>query len=252
MFKLSTHNKLRILLIINHLLVFSVFFLDEIHWAYFLLAFISWIIIGKIGGEIGFHRYFSHRSFKTSYWKSRILLILGSLVMVGSSLSWAGTHRIHHAKADTNDDPHSPYYQNWLKIWAIEWKPFVIKQSQIYDLLKDKWQIFLHKWYFEFCLITLIVIGLIDIKLLIFTISLTSVIQFHTGSLLVDIICHKWGYRNFNTNDQSRNNFWANLIALGQGLHNNHHANPSNYNMSTKWSEIDISAPIIKYLLIEK
>jgi stearoyl-CoA desaturase (delta-9 desaturase) len=251
-FKLSTEHKLKTILILNHVLVFSIVFLDNIHWIYLLLSFVSWIIIGKIGGEIGFHRYFSHRSFKTSYWKSRLLLILGSLVMVGSSLSWCGTHRIHHAKTDTEDDPHSPHQLNWFKIWTINWKPFVIKQTQIYDLLKDKWQIFLHKWYFELCLLTILIIGIIDYKLLVFTISLTSVIQFHTGSFLVDIVCHKWGYRNFDTNDQSKNNIWANFIALGQGLHNNHHADPANYNMSTKWYEIDISSPIIKYLFIEK
>jgi fatty-acid desaturase len=248
---LATHNKLRLLVILNHLIVFSIFFVENIAWYYWLIAFIAWILIGKVGGEIGFHRYFAHRSFKTSRWKDRMMLILGSLVMVGSSLSWAGAHRVHHAKADSEDDPHSPHHHHWFKVWIIDWKPFVVKQSQITDLLRDSLQIFLHRWYFEFCLLILIVIGLIDYKLLLFMISLPSIIQFHTGAVLVDIVCHKWGYRRYPSDDHSRNNLWANTIALGQGLHNNHHADPGNYNMSRAWWEIDISAWIIKYFLIK-
>ena len=248
---LSTHTKLRLLLILNHLIVFSIFFVENIAWHYWLIAFIAWILIGKVGGEIGFHRYFAHRSFKTSRWKDRMMLILGSLVMVGSSLSWAGAHRVHHAKADSEDDPHSPHHQHWFKLWIIDWKPFVVKQSQITDLLRDPLQIFLHRWYFELCLLTLVVVGLIDYKLLLFMISLPSVIQFHTGAVLVDIICHKWGYRRYPTNDQSHNNLIVNIIGLGTGLHNNHHADPSNHNLSRAWWELDICSWIIKYLLIE-
>ena len=249
---ISTHSKLRLLLILNHTIVLSLFFLEDISWHYFFVGIMSWIIIGKIGGEIGFHRYFAHRSFKTKKWKDRLMLVLGSLVMVGSSLSWVGTHRTHHAKADTEEDPHSPHNQNWLKIWAIEWKPFVIKTSQIYDLIRDPWQVFIHKFYFELCLIVILIIGSIDFKLLIFMISLPSIIQFHTGAFLVDIVCHKGGYRNYETKDHSRNDLWTNLVAVGQGLHNNHHADPTNWSMSRKWWEIDISAWIIKYFLIKQ
>lgn len=247
---LSTHAKLRILLILNHVIVLSVFYIDSIAWYYWLIAFVSWIVIGKVGGEIGFHRYFAHRSFNTSRLKDRMLLILGSLVMVGSSLSWVGAHRVHHAKADTLEDPHSPHYQHWFKLWIIDWKPFVVKQSQITDLLRDPWQIFLHRWYFELCLSLLLIIGLINYQLLLFMISLPSVVQFHTGSALVDIICHKTGYRRYSTNDRSCNNLPVNIIGLGTGLHNNHHADPSNYNMSRAWYEIDVCAWIVKYFLM--
>lgn len=248
---LSTQSKLRILLITNHLIVLSAFLLDKIHTYYFIVFFFSWIVIGKIGGEIGFHRYFSHRSFKTTKFKDRLLLILGSLVMVGSSLSWVGTHRVHHAKADTIEDPHSPHHQSWFKLWVIDWKPFVIKPSQISDILRDPWHTFIHRWYFELCLSIIILVGLIDYALLIFMISLPSIVQFHTGAVLVDIFCHKWGYRNYETKDCSTNNLYTNIISLGAGLHNNHHADPGNYNMSRQWWEIDISAWIIRFFLIK-
>lgn len=249
---INTHTKLRILLILNHLMVLSIFFLDNIHWIYWVIGLTAWIIIGKVGGEVGYHRYFAHRSFKTSKWKERTLLILGSLMMMGSSISWVGTHRTHHAKADTEEDPHSLHHQHWLKVWAIEWKPFLIKRSMIYDSLKDPWQIFIHRWYFELCLSVLLIIGMIDYMLLIFMISLPAIVQFHTGSLLVDVVCHKWGYRTFDTKDQSRNNILANILTLGSGLHNNHHGEPSNYYLAKEKWEFDIPGWIIKKFLISK
>lgn len=253
MFKfLSVATKLRILLILNHAVVLSIFFIDPPTWHYWAVFLLSLAIIGKIGGEIGFHRYFSHKGFKTAKWKERILLVLGSLNMVGSTLSWVGTHRTHHTNTDKPEDPHSPYQQHWFKIWMLEWKPFIIRPRYVADMVKDPWQMFIHKWYFELCLLVLIVLGSIDYTLLVFLISLPCVVQFHVGSLLIDIVCHKWGYRNFETDDHSRNNTWVNLFTGGSGLHNNHHANPGDWYYVKQKGEWDIWGLFIKYFLIKQ
>lgn len=249
---LSTSTKLRILLITNHLLAFSIFFLNDISWYYWIITFFSVVIIGKIGGEIGFHRYFAHRTFETAKWKERCLLILGSLNMVGSTLSWAGTHRVHHTFADKPEDPHSPYQQHWLKIWLLLWKPFVIKTKQVSDMIKDPWQTFIHRYYFELCLATLIIVGFINFPLMVFGLVLPSIIQFHVGSLLIDIVCHKWGYRSFNTTDHSRNNTWVNIFTGGSGLHNNHHAKPHLYYYALKKGEWDLPGLFIRHFLVKK
>jgi fatty-acid desaturase len=252
MFKfLSVLHKLRIILILNHVIVISALFYAEVAWYHWFIFILSLAIIGKIGGEVGFHRYFSHKSFKTSKWKERILLILGSLNMVGSTLSWAGTHRTHHANTDKPADPHSPYHQHWFKIWILDWKPFVITPRYVMDMVRDPWQMFIHNWYFELCLLVFIVIGSVDYTLLVFMISLPAVVQFHVGSLLIDIVCHKWGYRNFDTNDMSRNNIWVNIFTGGSGLHNNHHARPGDYTYVQRSGEWDMWGSFIKYFLIE-
>jgi stearoyl-CoA desaturase (delta-9 desaturase) len=249
---LSVVTKLRILLILNHLFVISLFFVSDIQWYYWILSVVSLIIIGKIGGEIGFHRCFSHRSFKTQKWKERVLLILGSLNLVGSSLSWVGTHRTHHANTDKPLDPHSPYQQHWFKIWVLAWDPFVIKTRYVAELIRDPWHMFIHRWYFELVLLILLLLGSINYTLTIFLLVVPSVIQFHVGSLLIDIVCHKWGYRNFETDDHSRNNIWVNLFTVGSGLHNNHHADPGNYYCVQKPGEWDVWGLFIKHFLIIK
>lgn len=249
---MSILHKLRILLILNHLLVISLFFVGNIKWYYWIVCLGSLAVIGKIGGEIGFHRYFSHNSFKTVKWKERLLLILGSLNMVGSTLSWCGTHRTHHANTDRLGDPHSPYQQHWFKIWMLVWKPFIIKPRYVTNFIRDPWHMFIHRWYFELCLLVLLVVGSIDYKLMVVMLALPSVVQFHVGSLLIDIVCHKWGYRNFETNDKSKNNTWVNLFTGGSGLHNNHHANPGDWHYVRKKGEWDIWGTFIKKFLIIK
>jgi stearoyl-CoA desaturase (delta-9 desaturase) len=76
--------------------------------------------------------------------------------------------------------------------------------------------------------------------------------MFHSSSILVDIVSHKWGYRNFETNDNSRNNTWVNILMLGSGLHNNHHANSSSPYYGVKKWEWDLPGQFIKYFLIKK
>lgn len=248
---MGTLLKTRILLISTHLLAVSVIWIENIEWFYFVLTALSYIIIGKIGGEIGFHRLFSHKSFKTENWKARILLILGSLNFVGSSLSWCGVHRIHHKTADTEKDPHSPYFNKLWKVWLIVWKPFIVSPKDVSDLIRDKWHLFIHKNYFLLSYITILLVGLIDYRILIFGLILPSVIQFHVGSYLIDIVCHKWGYRNYDTKDQSRNNIIVNILTGGSGLHNNHHAFPGNPYFNHKSKEVDLPGFFIKYCLIK-
>ena len=246
--KLSISAKLKIIIIINHIICLSAFYFanpTRYHW---VLALVSLLLL-KVGAEAGFHRYFSHRSFKTAKWKERLLLILGSLNMAGSSLSWVAVHRIHHANADTANDPHSVHHENWFKVWTIQWKQFIVNPRYITDIARDPWHLNIHKWYFELCLLILLFVGVIDFTLLVFLISLPAIIQFHTGALLIDIVCHMWGYRNHETKDKSTNNFYVNLIALGSGLHNNHHARPNGWYFSEKPWEIDYPGFVIKHFL---
>lgn len=248
---LSTLTKIRFLLLITHVLFITAFFISNVEWYYFLITFLSYIVIGKIGGEIGYHRLFAHKSFKTDKWKERLLLILGSLNFVGSSLHFCGVHRVHHATADTDKDPHSPYFNSLIKVWLIMWKPFIVNPRSISDLIKDPWHRFIHKYYFTLSFLVILLFGFIDFKLLIFGIIIPSVIQFHVGSYLIDIVCHKYGYRNYNTKDQSKNNLIVNILTGGSGLHNNHHARPNKPYFNHKSDEFDLPGLIIKHLLIK-
>lgn len=248
---LNMDVQFKILIIFHHLMLISLFFID---WsaAWILIIFIGWILFGKIGGEVGFHRLFAHRSFKTSLWKEHVLLILGSLNCLGSSYGWCGTHRIHHRYSDTIKDPQSPHYYKWYNIWLVNWIPVKFTPSLVKDLLDNKWHIFLHRYYFLFVMLIYTVVCIIDFKIAIFLISASAVWTFHTSSLLVDIVCHKWGYRNFETTDKSTNNTWVNILMLGSGLHNNHHANSNSPFYKVKKWEWDLPGWFIKHFLIIK
>jgi len=241
----------KILIVFHHIALISLFFIDwTYHWL--LLSFFGWILFGKIGGEIGFHRLFAHRSFETNMYIQRILLLLGSLNCLGSSYGWVGTHRIHHRYSDTNKDPQSPIFYKWYNVWLVNWVPVKFSPKLVKDLITDSWHLFFHKNYFLFILIIYTILLLIDIRIAVFLLSMSAVWTFHTSSLLIDIVCHKWGYRNFDTRDNSKNNTLVNVLMLGSGLHNNHHANSQSPYYAVKRFEWDIPGLFIKYFLVKK
>lgn len=241
----------KILIVFHHLALLSLFYLDW-NWDWLWLSLFGWILFGKIGGEIGFHRLFAHRSFQTQLWKERILLTLGSLNCLGSSYGWVGTHRIHHRYSDTNKDPQSPKHYKWYNIWLVNWIPIKFSPKLVKDLAIEPWHLFFHKYYFLIVTIIYFTLAIIDIRIAVFLISASAVWTFHTSSLLIDIVCHKWGYRNFDTKDDSKNNTLVNILMLGSGLHNNHHADSKSPYYAVKKYEWDLPGHFIKYFLIKK
>ena len=246
---MSEEIKIKSLLVANHIL--AVIGLVYGSWSWLWLTLIGWILFGKVGGEIGFHRYFAHKSFTTSRFKENILILFGIFNCFGSHLNWVGVHRKHHATADHDEDPHSPEKNGMLNNWLTIWKPFVIERKYVKDLLQNKLNVWVHRNYFKIVLGTMVVLGLINWQIPVYLICMSSVITFHSAGL-VDTICHKFGYRNFETDDRSHNNTWVNILTLGSGLHNNHHADPSNWSNKVKPNEWDMPGWIIKNILMEK
>lgn len=243
---MNTEYKIKLILLFNHVaLIVGLMYASPL---WLLLTLVGWIAFGKLGGEIGLHRYFSHKSFKTTAWKERMLLILSIFNCFGSSIMWVGVHRKHHVKSDTTEDPHGAQ-ASW-RIWLTFWKPFNIEMKYFADLLRDTWQKNIHKHYFKILIGSYILLALIDWRLPVFLISISSVISFHSAGM-VNSLCHKYGYRNFDTNDTSTNNTWVNYITLGSGLHNNHHAAPASWTTKTTPSEIDFSGWLVNTLLKE-
>ena len=244
---MSYEYKLKLILLANHIL--AVVGLVYAGWEWVWLSIAGWIMFGKVGGEIALHRYLSHKSFETSYWKSRLLIVLSMFNCFGSPIAWCGVHRKHHAVPETKEDPHGG--QPAWRIWTTFWEPFTIETRFVKDLIKDKWIKFIHQHYLKLLLGAYGAIALIDWRIAVFLISIPAVVTFHSAGA-VNVFCHKWGYRLFNTPDGSTNNTWVNLITLGSGLHNTHHQKPQSWNNKEKWWEIDLPAWIIKNFFLEK
>ena len=244
---MSYEYKLKLILLANHIaLVLGLLYAD---WTWLTLSFVGWILFGKVGGEIALHRYLCHNSFKTGWIRHRLLIALSVFNCFGSPVAWCGIHRKHHAKSEGPDDPHGA--QSGWRIWSTFWEPFTIERRYVVDLVRDPTIKLVHKHYLKILLTSYAVLAVIDWRIAVFLISVPATLTFHSAGL-VNVFCHKWGYRHYDTPDHSTNNTWINLLTLGSGLHNTHHAKPTAWDNRVKWWEIDLPALIIKYVFINE
>lgn len=252
---METLLKLRLLLIFNHIAIIVGIYFSSLYWL--LLSFVGYLVIGRFGAEIGLHRYFSHKSFKTQPWKEKLMVAASVFVCVGSPLWWVGTHRKHHDISDTIQDPLAP--QNRLRVWNIKkWKEKLkninIEKKYSQDIFRNANIKFVHKHYFKILIGSYVFLGIIDWHIPVFLISAGSVIEFYLVGITNGLghEGNKMGYRNFNTNDNSTNITWLNYLTLGSGLHNNHHHMPFSSNLVAKQGEIDLLSKFIdKFLKIK-
>lgn len=239
--------KIKVLILLNHALAIYGLIYGNL-WLLPLSLF-ALLLINKVGGEIGLHRYFCHRSFKTTKPKHYMMLVLASLNCFGPPMAWVGVHRKHHEFADTDNDPHGN--QPAWRIWLTLWKPFNIEVKYIKDMLRQREQVFVYQHYFLMIAIIWAALFFINWQLPIFLLSIPSVLSFHLAGL-VNTQCHIQGVRKHETRDHSYNNYWVNAITLGSGLHNNHHAKPTSWDNRELPGDVDLMAVIIDKFLISK
>ena len=207
------------------------------------------------------HRYSAHKMFKMSKFWEKVFFVL-SLVFQGSSYlspyAYGLLHRLHHAYADTFRDPHSP--TNDKNIFRMMWKTKLIytKIRKGQYSIKDKFKHNLPEWhsfdYFATSWLARIVCGAGYVAFYYYFVPegqwfwyLLLPIHFIMGPIhgaIINWFAHTIGYRNFDVKDTSKNFMPWDLIMLGEGLHNNHHARPQ-ANFSIKWYEFDPVYPII-------
>jgi fatty-acid desaturase len=231
-------------------------------WALVLSALLS-VLIARVAVEIGFHRYFTHRSFSTPKWKERLLLLLGSTMSVGSCLFWVSVHRAHHAFSDTPKDPHSPHYNGVIRtFFSVVCIDDNIERKYIKDLITDPWQRFIHHNYYKLLIGWIVLLAVLSWSMgslaLIATAYAMPVVAVLIFSGITNVFSHWVGYRSFDVNDRSHNNHWLRPLSLlltssAASLHNNHHKYPNAWdlNVNNEWFEFDLDAWIIKHLLRE-
>jgi stearoyl-CoA desaturase (delta-9 desaturase) len=200
----------------------------------------------------------THRSFETYKWLENLLSIITVYSTVGPTISWVALHRMHHQYSDTDNDPHSPYidgkfnmYQSIKIFIGYDWKIPDIPVKYVKDLLRKPIHRFIFDNYFKIIFATIIILFLIDPILVLFVYCLPATLTVMVIGI-VNTVSHKHGYRNYATTDNSTNSWIASIISLGEGWHNNHHANPSNYYTGVKWYEIDPMGLLIKLIRIDK
>lgn len=233
-------------------------------WSGLVLALALHWLTGGIGVCLGYHRLFTHRSFTTSRPVRFLIAWLGGLSGEGSVIDWVANHRKHHALSDKEGDPHSPHDGAWWShaFWlARAYRPEAYTAHVNHwapDLVKDRDLVFLARtflvWQFVFGGLLAgagYLIGGPGLawSWLVWGVFVRLVFVLHS-TWFVNSASHMWGYKNYTTTDDSRNNWWVALVTYGEGWHNNHHAYPHMARHGHRWWEVDLT--YLTILLLER
>lgn len=234
-----------------------------VSWVAVLTCFILYYarMFGITGG---YHRYFSHASYKTSRGFQFFLAWLGCSSMQKGPLWWASLHRHHHAHSDQEEDIHSPLTRGfwWSHMgWIVCNRYNETKWSLVQNFARYPELVWINKyhsvpgfvlagmvfafgWFLEVYFPGL---GTSRWQMLVWGWLISTVVLYH-GTFTINSLAHVFGSRRYPTKDGSRNNFWLALITMGEGWHNNHHYLPSSARMGFRWYEIDLSLYVLTVL----
>jgi stearoyl-CoA desaturase (delta-9 desaturase) len=237
-------------------------------WQVYLL--LSCYFITTLAITVGFHRMLTHRAFEAAASVKIALSIVACMAAQGPPIYWVSNHRCHHRYADRDGDPHSPLVSGGLSMgaWSGFWHAHVgwtfghdLSNSMEFspDLLKDAVVRWVGRHYFLWVIFGLLLPGLVGFAIEsswagfaqgivwggLARMFLTN--QFTNG---INSAAHMWGYQRYDTGDGSRNNWFLGIFTLGEGWHNNHHANWGSAIFSRAWYEIDIGGMFV--LLLEQ
>lgn len=223
-------------------LVFLVIHGSVVDW---LVCLVMFFIFGCLGANVTFHRLLTHRSWDSPRWFHIFGTIAGTLSMLGSSIAWVALHYDHHKHTDKDGDPHSPK-QNLLTAYTggVFVEPSI---RRVPHLLRDPLHVFLHKNYFKIHTAVLLVLFLLNPMIAVSLYLAPAALVLLIGGS-VNVLGHTVGYRNYDTNDNSKNNLVLGYLMWGEGWHNNHHADPSSYYLGKKWWEFDMSGWVIRQI----
>jgi fatty-acid desaturase len=219
-----------------------------------ICAFLCWLT-GSIGVCMGYHRHLTHGSFATYRPVRWLLALIGGLSGEGSALTWVTNHRKHHLYSDKEGDPHSPRDGRWWShmLWFMPDFGYKYHQTMLErfapDLARDPVMRFLHKMFLPSHVLmglALFAIGYFGWdsytgwSFVVWGMFVRLVYVLHV-TWFVNSATHIWGYRNYETSDDSRNLWWVGILAFGEGWHNNHHAYQRMAKAGHKWWEVDVT-----------
>ena len=234
-----------------HLGLATAIVLGPSNYLWVSLAVYFWF--ASIGNSVGQHRYFAHKTFKTSKLWERLLILSATLASVSSVFGYIVTHREHHKHTDDALDPHSPHHMSTWRSWTLD-----LTDTGRWDLrnakawIKNKDVMNAHKYFFAYILLYIALLVIIDPMLVIYAYLVpASLCVWATGAFNTWGHGHglrRLGYRTWDTQDKSVNHHLVNLITFGEGWHNNHHRNPGAWHQGEKWWEWDLNAWIIRLI----
>lgn len=242
----------------------NLFWISFIHvLAFGAIPFFSWsglflmlggvFVLAPLGINLGYHRLLTHKAFTAPGWVRNILATLGTLSAGGPPVHWAAMHRVHHRYSDTGLDPHDStkgfWYSHVLHLFTVEefeQQDYITQYAP--DLARDRYLMFLNRHGTWLAVLSLVALYAAGGWAWVFWGGFLRVALTWNIMWFVNSASHMWGYRNYDTSDNTRNCWWVGLLAAGEGWHNNHHAYPSSAAHGHRWWEFDLTFLLLRGL----
>ena len=244
-----------------HVACLAVFFVD---FSWFAVAvMLGFYLLRMFAITAFYHRYFSHKAFKTSRVVQFIFAVIGVMSTQNGPLWWSAHHRHHHRHADQPEDLHSPRHGFWYSHmgWFLNRRNYATQEHLVKDWIKypelrwlDRHSVLVSVLTaFAFWLAGELLaryqpgLGTSGMQLLVWGFLLSTVVLTHV-TLTINSFAHRFGYRTYATRDDSRNNWFLALLTLGEGWHNNHHFHAASVRQGFLWWQIDISYYVLRLM----
>ena len=239
-------------LVVYHGLAIAALFLP-MPPAHLAAAALVYLGVG-LGTTLGLHRRLSHGAFSCPRWLEYGLVTLAMLTLQSNPLEWVANHRLHHARTETDQDPHTPRKGFWYSHlgWVIDDAATDRLAYEVWcrDLAADPYYQWLRRYRWVPHLIAVGGVGLTAGWAAVPLILYLPMKAWMHSAYMVNSVCHTpWlGRRAHDTADDSRNVAWVGLVGLGEGWHNNHHARPGSAWFGHGWREPDIGGWVLRGL----
>jgi len=234
---------------LSHLAALGIFFVP-FRWSLVALC-LGLYLVKMFGITAGFHRYFSHRTFKTSRVFQCVLAVLGGLSVQRGALWWAAHHRHHHRYSDQHGDLHSPGLQGFLHAhvgWILDAANNDTNYERVGDLSRYPELVWLNRWHvLPGLLLAIALFAIGGLPWLFWGFFFSTVLTWH-ATFAINSLTHMFGRRRFRTKDDSRNSWVLAILTLGEGWHNNHHYYKASARQGFFWWEVDVSYYVLRLL----
>lgn len=249
-----------------HLLIPLAFMPYFFSWWGLLFLPIGNYLFTSMGIGAGYHRLLTHRGFKCPKWLEYTFATLGVCSFQDSPARWVLVHRVHHQHSDHRPDPHTPRvsafwaHMGWLFVDNRELSTAAAYDRYVRDVIRDPYYLWLQRglnwvWVYVAQAVAILMLGYlwgwiwsgtvsgmfqIGLQFLIWGVIMRTVYTWHV-TWGINSFAHMWGYRNYETREDSRNNWLFALLTNGEGWHNNHHADPRTAQHGHRWWEFDVT-----------
>lgn len=247
--------------ILMHVACLAVFLVDFSWFAFSVM--LGFYAIRMFAITAFYHRYFSHKAFKTSRAVQFVFAVIGVMSTQNGPLWWSAHHRHHHRHADQPEDLHSPRHGFWYSHmgWFLNRRNYATQEHLVKDWMKFPEL----RWLDRHSVLVSVLTGFgfwvagellaryqpslqtSGMQLLVWGFLISTVLLTHV-TLTINSFAHRFGYRTYETRDDSRNNWFLAILTLGEGWHNNHHFHAASVRQGFLWWQIDISYYVLRLM----